>query len=1655
MSLNATGNGRGSSWQDACTSLSKAISVSRSGDEIWVSSGRYAETIVMKPSVALYGGFLGNEETRSQRNWITNKTIIDAAGSGRPAVQGSDKAVLDGFTITGGENTGIYCYRTSPTLTNCTITGNAGRQGGGVFCGKSSSPALTNCTLSTNTADQGAGLYCQESSPVLVNCTIVGNIALREGGGVYCESGSPSLTNCILWNPKIEIAGEASDSVFVTYSCVQGGWPGEGNISGYPKFVDATGMDYRLKNGSPCIDSGLVSAAPNDDITGRGRPGNDGFVDIGACESPPEYESGEDFQQSRLVHVRSDATPGGDGSSWEQAFDSIGAALQVMWATGEVWVAAGIYNESVGMEAGIAVYGGFSGTEEGREERDWTANETIIASKVVGADDGILDGFTVRRGVSCYKSSPKLINCAIIENRAAEGGGGVYCYQSSPTLINCSIIGNSAYEFGGVYCYQSSPNLVNCLIIDNAAIEGGGAISCEESSPTLTNCILWNAGPEIKGSGLDAVVVAYSCIQSGWPGEGNINADPLFVDPVNGDYRLRNGSPCVDRGFVTAAPNRDAEGSSRPGSDGLADMGAYESPPEYKPSDTAASPRRVFVRSGAGLGGDGSSWEKALNTIGSANQRIWATGEMWVAAGTYRETVHMEQDIAVYGGFSGIEETREKRDWVANETVINATGLNTPAVVGADQSILDGFIVTGGSDGGVFCYRTSPALSNCMILENRAEILGGGVYCRQSSLRLTDCIIAGNTVGMLSRGGGIDCFEESSATLVNCTIKENAGGGYSNGGGIDCWDGSSLTLINCTITENTAGSGAGVSCSQSSLILADCIISRNTATEGGAGGVSCGNSSVSLIGCTITGNTGSGFSCSGDPPPILINCTITENTATSRIPGRLDDGGGVYCEDSSPTLVNCTITGNTASAGGGIACRRASPSLTNCALAGNMAEQGGGLYCYQSSPILSNCNIDGNAATSYAGGGVYCRDGSAPIFADCAINRNSAKIEGGGLSCTESSPMLTNCVIEGNTTDGYGGGVYCRESFVALTNCIVVKNTARYGGGGVSSSGGASLALTNCTIAENMASSGGGGVHCWQKSFFTLTNCILWNSGSEIQSEPGVSVIVTYCCVQGGCLGEGNISGYPKFADVANGDYRLQNGSPCIDIGLVTAAPNEDAQGRSRPGSDGLVDMGAYESPPDYEPSDEWEPLCLAYVRADAVPGEDGSSWEHALNSIGSALQVLWTTGEVWVAAGTYRERVGMEPNIALYGGFSGLEKTREERDWTANETIIDAAGLGTAAVIGASYAILDGFTITGGEDSGVYCHESSPTLTNCKITGNFMLGERALGGGVCCRDASPTITNCTITLNAAKGAFVYGGGVYSGGGSPTLTNCTITWNRAEGEAYYVLGGGVCCSGGTSILKNCTIAWNTAKTTDKISPEETFVEGGGVDCSGSTQLIDCVISKNIAREGGGVHCSSATLVNCLIVDNAAVKGGGVHCGGSTTLTNCTIAGNMAHEEGGGVHCSYDASPTLVNCSFSGNSAGNGNALACSPNERPRPSTVKITNSILWDGEDEIWNNDDSTITISYSDICGGWPGEGNIDTDPLFVHPWDGENADLHLMPSSPCVDAGNPDPSLNDGCLPPGLGTERCDMGAYGGPGNCGWMEIPEPVGVLEWMRY
>ncbi|MHC4676521.1 MAG: hypothetical protein ACYTBZ_28885 [Planctomycetota bacterium] len=191
--------------------------------------------------------------------------------------------------------------------------------------------------------------------------------------------------------------------------------------------------------------------------------------------------------------------------------------------------------------------------------------------------------------------------------------------------------------------------------------------------------------------------------------------------------------------------------------------------------------------------------------------------------------------------------------------------------------------------------------------------------------------------------------------------------------------------------------------------------------------------------------------------------------------------------------------------------------------------------------------------------------------------------------------------------------------------------------------------------------------------------------------------------------------------------------------------------------------------------------------------------------------------------------------------------------------------------------------------------------------------------------------------------------------------------------------------------------------------------------------------------------STAELAGFTITNGSATYGGGLYDYNSGMLvSNCLFTGNSA-DYGGGMYNEYECSPLISNCTFAGNTAVDGNAIACDSPGQSNPSILQIRDSIIWDGINGIWNNDGSTITINYSDVQGGWVGVGNLDSDPNFGDPC---NGDYHLMSqagrwysqtqylvhddvTSPCIDAGDPNSSIGWEPFPNG---GRINMGAYGG---------------------
>ena len=427
-------------------------------------------------------------------------------------------------------------------------------------------------------------------------------------------------------------------------------------------------------------------------------------------------------------------------------------------------------------------------------------------------------------------------------------------------------------------------------------------------------------------------------------------------------------------------------------------------------------------------------------------------------------------------------------------------------------------------------------------------------------------------------------------------------------------------------------------------------------------------------------------------------------------------------------------------------------------------------------------------------------------------------------------------------------------------------------------------------------------------------------------------------------------------------------------------------------------------------------------VGGDSNPGDTWGQG-HALATIQRAIQLAQATTEsdtVHVAAASYSENIDIYSSITLYGGYPSNGGTM--RDPATNVTTIDGRNSGIVVTIdNENNVVLDGFVIQNGDVNGrgggidiENC--SSVTIHNNIVTNNTARGD--WGGGIAVIDSSVTITSNTIQNNQCVGNNSYGGGI------SFYENCTgtVSGNTITGNTAGSGGGGMMIDGANLSIANNQINNNTV----------TSGSGGGLyisDCTSLT-ITGNTISNNIlsseSRLGAGIMCSNSTVQirrNFIQNNRGADWGGGINIyNADGFIVNNVISGNQANQNGGGVICAQISNAQIINNTIVNNTASSGGGVYIESS-----STATATNTIVrGNSSPQLW--DAGAFAVTYSDIQGGYPGTGNINSDPLFIG-----GSDYRLISSSPCIDSGTsseaPATDISGTPRPQGQGY---DMGAY-----------------------
>jgi hypothetical protein len=831
------------------------------------------------------------------------------------------------------------------------------------------------------------------------------------------------------------------------------------------------------------------------------------------------------------------------------------------------------------------------------------------------------------------------------------------------------------------------------------------------------------------------------------------------------------------------------------------------------------------------------------------------------------------------------------------------------------------------------------------------------------------------------RGVHFQTSEGPDSIIQGFTIRQ---GSADTGGGICCEGGASPTITGNVISENSAVSGAGIYCQNSYAVISDNTITGNSAEDDG-GGILCSGGAPEITSNEITGNdayfTGGGIRC-GYSSAVITGNTVSGNSVNQ-------SGAGIYCNAGSVTISGNTITDNMSQGrGGGIACNACSPSIEGNTIEENWAGYGGGgIHCEYGGPVVLNTTISGNSAGRY-GGGIYAWNNAHPTVSASILTGNRADDGGGGISCSSASMTVSNNLIMGNVA-GLGGGIRCSNS------TVTVEST---------------------TITANTGASPGGAIYCFD-STVDVSNSILWdNRLGEIYVSSGSAPVITWSDISGGYAGTGNIDADPLFLPGPSGALCLRQtaagqdaDSPCLDAADPGSALLPGSTRTDSVQDAGVPDMGFHHplisdlhichqpggftftalaggNPPSDQTLEIWS--CGAGPLDWTV--SDDADWltlaPESGSSTGELNPVTVSVDPAGMVSGQYLATV----TLSAAGAVNSPQLLNVLLDLTGGEIHVPAdystiQGAIDAALPGYVVVVADG-TYTGSGNRNLDFGGKAITVTSasgpddciidCANMGRGFIFQNSEGpdsvvqglqirngwnnweggGGIYCSDASPRITGCIITSCTGP----YGGGIFCASSWAVIQDNIITGNLAEGEdtsyGFGAFGGGIVCWGGEPIICGNEITGNIAQ-----SPEYLYEDdfGGGIGCYSTAVIFNNLIRDNTADEGGG----------------------GIYAGyDSPAITNNTIIGNWATLAGGGISIE-GCSPAITNCILRDNSG------------------VEI----------EVISGDP---LVTYCNVMGGYTGEGNIDSDPLFV---DGPLGTHYLSQiaagqpaDSPCVNTGS-----------------------------------------------
>ena len=494
-----------------------------------------------------------------------------------------------------GDASGILIDGVDVMILDCQFTGNeSNNDGGAILCTGGANPTIIGCTFENNSSlgsfDEGAGaIVCDGTSPAIIDCNFIGNTAAIEAGAIRNKNGaSPLIQNCMfMGNIADRVAGAIMNQ--------------NGSM---PMIVDCTFEMNMTTNpaseGGAVVNDGASPMFENCDF--MNNVSADATVlsdDNSQFPSTPQFINCDfsgndggvlDIQDSTLTMI-------------DCQFDSNQSGV-VLTCLGSTSTLNNCHFDS-NLGRAISLNDSPSNTSSFNANNCSFSNHNGSDAPTVFAfdTDACFSNCLFTNNASTINGGALLmVNCDLItkycdfdNNSAAEDGGAIGCFNGTTgTHIGCRFTGNSAGVFGGAIYYSESSvasylscafsantsdqdggaivtrdlpadTISNCSFINNSAANVGGVIFADtDTAVEINNSILWENGTHpVHAETGSTANVSFSNIQGGFAGTGNMDTDPLFVNPLGNDgfagtldddLALQSSSPMIDAGNNNAVP---------------------------------------------------------------------------------------------------------------------------------------------------------------------------------------------------------------------------------------------------------------------------------------------------------------------------------------------------------------------------------------------------------------------------------------------------------------------------------------------------------------------------------------------------------------------------------------------------------------------------------------------------------------------------------------------------------------------------------------------------------------------------------------------------------------------------------------------------------------------------------------------------------------------------------------------------------------------------------------------------------------------------------------------------------------------------------------------------------------------------------------------